>query len=257
MKINQSRPFINPECSHRTASQCTPRTPLFVPNQKMYILYSPAGISDASDSVKLYSAILVVDVVVVSYQSTFLRFVFFSLCLFLKSLLRALAAFEIPVRCLRILGRGQASRTIFCNLSKADLRFMPCVRCSCEVILNKPSLLMRLLCCSFKRRWTSTGIQSWRMLKSNRSSTLVLSLLTFCPPDPEDLTKLISSLSSGMFTVLGTFHTEFRLLLLVVAVNFLFGFLGSYGTYSHIGLTTLFSISFSLTLSLAEAKNID
>ena len=142
------------------------------------------------------------------YQSTFLRFCFFSLCLFLNSLLRAFCALDGPFLCLRILGRGQASRTIFRSLSKANFRFIPCVRCSCAVIDNMLSLEIRLDCCSFKRRSTSAGIQVCLALKSKRSSTLVLSLLTFCPPDPEDRTKLTSTESSGILTSFGTFHTK-------------------------------------------------
>lgn len=68
----------------------------------------------------------------------------------------------------------------------------------------------------------------------------MLSLLTFCPPDPEDRTKLTSTESSGMLTSFGTVQTKSLRLLFLEGCLFVFG---SYGTYSHVG--TILSLSFS------------
>ena len=174
------------------------------------------------------------------YQSTRFRFCFVSLRLFLNSLFRALAALDIPFRCLRTFGRGQAARTIFCSFPTADFRFIPWVRCSCDVIVNMPSFEVLLDCCSLSRRCTSAGIHFCLDERSSRNSTLVLSLLTFCPPDPEDRTKLISRLSSGILISFGTVHVGLWF------AGFLgVFFLGSYGTYSHVGTMSPFSLPLS------------
>mmetsp|Transcript_1521 Transcript_1521/g.3968 ORF Transcript_1521/g.3968 Transcript_1521/m.3968 type:complete len:251 (+) Transcript_1521:550-1302(+) len=187
------------------------------------------------------------------YQSTRFRFCLVSLRRFLKSLLRALAALEIPLRCLRILGLGQACSTMARSLLTASVLFRPCVRCSCEARLRIPSLERRWDCCCRNRSWTSAGIQDWRWVRSRRSSTLVLTLLTFCPPDPEDLTKENSSLSSGMRTCFGTVQVPppllERLLLLLLLLLLFRGclvwgfFLGSYGTYVHVGTISLLPLA--------------
>ena len=59
-------------------------------------------------------------------------------------------------------------------------------------MLKYPSLLMRLASLSSSRCWTSVGRKdadgTWK-----RSSTLVFTLLTFCPPAPEAREKVMES----------------------------------------------------------------
>ncbi|VEU44459.1 unnamed protein product [Pseudo-nitzschia multistriata] len=178
-----------------------------------------------------------------AYQSTRFRFCLVSLRLFLNSLLRALAALEIPVRCFRTFGLGQACRTRARSLFSTSVLFRPWVRCSWLVSVRIPSREIRLDCWSFRRVWTSAGIQACRSrTRSMRSSALVLSLLTFCPPEPEDRTKENSILaSSGIRTCFGTVHgfwflpVAFLLLVFAPLLLILLFLLGSYGTYSHVG----------------------
>ena len=84
-------------------------------------------------------------------------------------------------------------------------------RYSCEVIMSSPSLFILFDCCVRSLLFTSSGSQS-AAITLKRNSAFVLTLFTFCPPGPDDLAKLISSLSYGI-------EIELLLPLLVSAVR--------------------------------------
>jgi hypothetical protein len=137
-------------------------------------------------------------------SSTRFRFSFVSLLCFLNSLFRSFVTFDTPVRCFRTFGRGHASKSNCLNLSNASFLFCPCVRYSWDVTVNIPPLLILFACCSSNRCRTSPGIHPPELGTCNRTSTLVLTLFTFCPPAPEDRTKAISTPPSGISIVFGT-----------------------------------------------------
>lgn len=136
------------------------------------------------------------------------------------------------------------------NFRTASFRFCAWVRYSCEVTVRYPSLFIRpaSFCLILDR--TSAGIHRASSSR-NRSSTLVLTLLTFCPPAPDDRTNDMSNLSSGMVILLGTFQSpldEKRRRCCFCRPG---GGGGWYGTYVHVGVVGSLLPSSSLEVGLA------
>lgn len=89
---------------------------------------------------------------------------------------------------------GSSARSIRCaNISKASCLFLHWLLCFCEETRMRPWASMRRRNeCSMSDRWASVSHQSFE--RSNRTSTFVSSLLTFCPPGPElrEVVKLMA-----------------------------------------------------------------
>ena len=144
-------------------------------------------------------------VIKISQKSTRFLLSFFTLIFFFISLRFSFDTLLNPSRNFRSFGRTQHSRRISSNFFMTCLRFCSCVLYSWLEILKYPSLLIRLASLVSNRCWTSRGrkdaVGTWK-----RSSTLVLTLLTFWPPAPEAREKVMDSWSSGMWILSGTVH---------------------------------------------------
>ena len=88
-------------------------------------------------------------------------------------------------------GRTAASWISATSRSSASARLRSWVRWLCATITSTPSLVRRLPASRISRIATSFGSEGERRT-SKRSCTAVESLLTFCPPGPEERTKLSS-----------------------------------------------------------------
>lgn len=58
-----------------------------------------------------------------------------------------------------------------------------------EVMISSFDLVMRLACCSFNFETMASGRKETEGGRGKRRMTLVLTLLTFWPPGPDDLAK--------------------------------------------------------------------
>src|SRR4051812_19117921 len=96
----------------------------------------------------------------------------------------------------RFFGRCAASCISATSLARAASRFMAWVRCSRLSISSTPSLVMRLPASAISRSFMSYGSAEART--SNRSSTAVETLSTFCPPGPDARTNRSSSSRSSI-----------------------------------------------------------
>jgi hypothetical protein len=89
-----------------------------------------------------------------------------------------------------------------CNFSSASSTFLLCVRCRVLLTTSSPSLFIRFFSATTKRSAHHLGNHPAATAPStfNRISTLVFTLLTFCPPAPPDLANEIvtSSLVTGL-----------------------------------------------------------
>jgi hypothetical protein len=94
-------------------------------------------------------------------------------------------------------GRTAASWISATSRSCASARLRSWVRWFCAISTSTPSLVKRLPASRISRMATSFGSDGERRT-SKRSCTAVESLLTFCPPGPDERTKLSSSSPSSM-----------------------------------------------------------
>jgi len=94
----------------------------------------------------------------------------------------------------RDFGLAAARRTSSTRRSLAAARFCACVRCSRLSIKSTPPEVILLPASAINRALTSSS--SGDAPTSNRSSTAVATLLTFCPPGPDERTNRSSSSSS-------------------------------------------------------------
>jgi hypothetical protein len=96
----------------------------------------------------------------------------------------------------RVFGRLAACWSRAMRRARAASRFWGWVRCSRLSMRRTPSALSRLPASATSRAFMSSGREDPRT--SNRSSTAVDTLLTFCPPGPDARTNRSSSSRSSM-----------------------------------------------------------
>lgn len=106
----------------------------------------------------------------------------------------------------RILGTMAARASNSSSRARTPARFASCVRCSRAVRIKIPSCVTRFPAKTLIRRRTSSGNDGDR-IKSNRSSTAVETLLTFCPPGPEARTKESAISESGIKNIVTSNHS--------------------------------------------------
>src|SRR3954470_14846093 len=115
---------------------------------------------------------------------------------FLLSMRRCLDA-RVGLVARRGVGLTAASWINATSRACASARLRSWVRWLCAMITSTPSLVMRRPPSFISRNATSFG-NDGDCRTSNRSCTAVDSLLTFCPPGPDERTKLSSSSDSSM-----------------------------------------------------------
>jgi len=155
-------------------------------------------------------------------KSTLLRLSFVLLRNLLSSFRCSFARLLRPFFTFRTFGRGKALRQISSSFDTTHLRFWCCVLYSWEERLKYPSLLMRLALLLAIRSRTSIGNHDADMTWK-RSSALVSTLFTFCPPAPEERENDNCTWSRGISILSGTKKSLLSSLLpLTKELSFLF-----------------------------------
>ena len=103
---------------------------------------------------------------------------------------------ESAVRVARTLGTIVARRTIDVSLSSASAKLDSCVRWRCDDTKTSPAALMTAGKRVAKRVRTGGASQS-ASASVKRTSAFVDTLLTFCPPAPDERLKVALNLSRG------------------------------------------------------------